>query len=77
MKQGPAASFVVLLLLFGMCWLQNSFRRQIGGTLLRDCGIIHSDRIPFYQLSANCSLLDHVEVIQERGASSVTRKDLE
>lgn len=77
MKQGPTVSFIVLLLLFGLCWLQNSFMWQIGGTLLRDCGVVHSDRIPFYHLSANCSLLDRVDGIQEGGVSFMTTKDLE
>ena len=71
MNQGPTVSVVVLLLLFGLCWLHNSFTWQIGGALLRDCGVVHFD------LSANCSLLDHVDGIQEGGVSFMTTKDLE
>ena len=77
MNQGPTVSFVVLLLLFGLCWLHNSFTWQIGGALLRDCGVVHSDHFSFYQRSANCSLLDHVNGIQEGGMSFMTTKDLE
>ena len=77
MNQGPPVSVGVLLLLFGLCWLHNSFTWQIGGALLRDCGVVHFDRTPFYQLSANCSLLDHVDGIQEGGVSFMTTKDLE